>query len=126
MKLWTGIVTAKVTEAAAFYRDLFGFDVIYRGDDDWFVLLEKDGQELGFMLPRRPEQAPAFRAPYSGDGLWLVLDVDDVRTERERLGSAGVVIEVELRREPWGDHHFVVRDPAGIALDIVERRTQKD
>lgn len=122
MKLWTGIVTPRVTEAAAFYIELFGFGEVYRGDDDWIVLVQKNGYELGFMQPGRPEQAEAFRAPCSGDGVWLVLDVDDVRAEHARLRRLGVAMEVDLRQEPWGDHHFVVRDPAGIALDIVQRR----
>ena len=32
----------------------------------------------------------------------------------------GVPIEVAIRDEAWGDQHFVILDPAGIAVDVVQ------
>ena len=117
MKLWTGIVTEKVRESRDFYTRLFGCEVVF--DSDWFVLLQLGGAELGFLAPGLDSQAPPFRRPFHGDGIWVAIDVEDVDAEYARLCELGVPIEVEIRDEPWGDRHFVVRDPNGIPIDIV-------
>jgi len=58
-------------------------------------------------------------APPSG-AVRLLLQVRDVRQEARRLAAAGVVIEEEPERKPWGLLEMVVRDPDGLAIVIVE------
>jgi catechol 2,3-dioxygenase-like lactoylglutathione lyase family enzyme len=42
-------------------------------------------------------------------------------TTTARVDAAmGVPIEVELRDEPWGDRHFVVVDPNGMVIQLVQ------
>ena len=55
-----------------------------------------------------------------GRGLWVTIDVDDADAEYRRLQALGVPIEVAIRDEAWGDRHFVILDPAGIAVDVVQ------
>ncbi len=120
MKLWTGIVTDKVQESADYYVRLFGAEVIYEGDDGWLSLLQLGGNELGFMKPNLDSQAQIFRPAYQGQGMWLVLDVPNVDEEYQRIQALGIPIEVALRDEAWGDRHFVIVDPNGIGVDIVQ------
>ncbi|MEA5449556.1 VOC family protein [Leptolyngbya sp. CCNP1308] len=120
MKLWFGIITEKLEASKAFYRRLFDCEVIY--DSDWFVLLRSGQSELGFMLPNLEAQAPIFRPAFGGKGAWITIDVDDAQAEYQRIAALGVSIEVELRDEPWGDRHFVVIDPNGIGVDIVQHQ----
>ncbi|RUO24361.1 glyoxalase/bleomycin resistance/extradiol dioxygenase family protein [Aliidiomarina minuta] len=122
MKFWSGVVTAKVQESKDFYVRLFGCEVLYEGDDGWFVLLQLGDSELGFMKPGMSSQSNRFRAPYQGAGMWISVDVEDVDAEYARIKNLGVPVEVELRDEPWGDRHFVVVDPNGIGVDVVEHR----
>jgi catechol 2,3-dioxygenase-like lactoylglutathione lyase family enzyme len=121
MKLWSGVITQKVQESKDFYVRIFGFEVIYEGEGGWFVLLQLGAYELGFMLPGLDSQAAIFRSAHNGKGMWLSFDVEDVDAQYQRIQSLGVPIEVALRNEPWGDRHFVIVDPSGIALDIVQR-----
>lgn len=125
MKLWTGIITEAVEASRDFYVRLFGARVVYEGEDSWIVLLALGDAELGFMRPGLENQAPIFRPPFGGQGVWLAIEVADARAEQARLETLGVPIEVPLRDEPWGDRHFVVRDPNGIGVDIVERLAQR-
>jgi catechol 2,3-dioxygenase-like lactoylglutathione lyase family enzyme len=120
MKFWSGVVTEKLEASKAFYVKLFGCNVIF--DSEWFVLLQLGPSELGFMVPGLEEQAPIFRPAFQGQGLWVTVDVEDVDAEYERIQSLGVEIELALRDEAWGDRHFVVVDPNGIGVDIVQRR----
>ena len=122
--MWTGIVTGKVEASKDFYVRLFGAAVVYEGEGGWIVLLKLGESELGFMQPSLASQAPIFRPAFGGQGVWLALDVADAEAEQQRLAALGVPIEVALRDEPWGDRHFVVRDPNGIGVDIVQRLAQ--
>lgn len=122
MKFWSGVVTEKVQESKDFYVRLFGCQVLYEGEDGWFVLLGLGESELGFMKPGLAFQAPIYRAAFQGQGMWVTVDVEDVAAECKRIRALGVPIEVELRDEPWGDRHFAVLDPNGIGVDVVERR----
>lgn len=121
MKLWSGVVTGKVAECGAFYRDVFGCEIVFEAD--WFVLLSLGGAEIGFLKPGLESQAEAFRRPWAGDGVWITVDMADAPAEEARLRALGVPIEHALRTEPWGDRHFVVRDPAGVPVDVVQRVT---
>lgn len=124
MKLWTGIVTEAVQASKDFYIRLFGAEVVYEGEGGWIVLLRLGESELGFMQPGLASQAPIFRPVFDGRGVWLALEVADAEAEQQRLAALGVPIEAALRDEPWGDRHFVVRDPNGIGVDIVQRLAQ--
>lgn len=120
MKAWSGVVTEKVQESRDFYVRLFGFEVIYESEGGWFVLLQLGDSELGFMKPNLETQAEVFRPAFRGQGIWIAVDVDDVETEYQRIKSLDVPIEAVIRDEPWGDRHFVVVDPNGIGIDIVQ------
>lgn len=54
------------------------------------------------------------------EALRLLLQVRDVHEERRRLARAGVWIEAEPERKPWGLIEMTVRDPDGLAIVIVE------
>jgi uncharacterized glyoxalase superfamily protein PhnB len=122
VKFWSGIVTEKVRESKDFYVHLFGCEVIYEGEGDWVVLLKLGDSELGFMKPDLESQAQIFRPAFRGQGVWIAVDVEDAQAEYRRIRAMGVPIEVPLRDEPWGDRHFVVVDPNGIGVDVVQRR----
>lgn len=120
MKLWSGVITEHVESSKRFYVDLFGCEVVF--DSDWFVLLALGGGELGFLKPGIESQALVFRASYGGAGVWITIDVEDVDAQFRRLTARGIRIEVPLRDEPWGDRHFVVADPNGIPVDVVQHQ----
>lgn len=50
--------------------------------------------------------------------LWL--QVADAYAARDELAAAGVVIVEEPERKPWGLIEFVVHDPDGLAVVVVE------
>lgn len=125
MKFWSGVVTENVQESKDFYVRLFGCDVTYEGDGGWFVLLQLGNSELGFMKPGLQSQSAIFRPAFQGQGIWIAIDVEDVDAEYRRILGLGVPIEAEMRDEPWGDRHFVIVDPNGIGIDIVQHNHAK-
>ena len=96
---------------------------IFFCDGGRFVLLKIGDSELGFMKPGLKYQAPLLRPAFGGRGVWMAIEVEDAQAEYQRLKEMNVTIAVELRDEPWGDRHFAVLGPSGVALDIVQRLT---
>lgn len=116
MKLNPGIVTRRLAESKSFYLKL-GFELVF--ENDWYVLLQLNGQELAFMQPGLHFQNPMFRLEYPGHGLWLTVELHDVDAAFDKAKASGIPIEFGPLDEPWGDRHFAVLDPNGIPVDFV-------
>jgi uncharacterized glyoxalase superfamily protein PhnB len=54
-------------------------------------------------------------------GVELVLEVDDVVAERDRVTAAGWPLAEDLQDRPWGMKDFRILDPAGYYLRITDR-----
>ena len=124
MKLNAGIITSKIAETKAFYTEKLGFGVTF--ENEFYLLLHTPGEtaEISFLLPDHPSQQPLFHKAFSGHGVYLTIETDDVDKLYEELKRKGVKILVELRNEPWGDWHFAVVDPNGVAIDLVKYAPQ--
>ena len=119
MKLNAGIVTEKLAETKQFYTGQLGFGVTF--ENEFYLLLHTPDHraEISFLLPHHPSQQPVFHEPFSGKGMYLTIEVDQVDEWHSQLVSSGVKPVVDLRDEPWGDRHFTIMDPNGIAIDMV-------
>ena len=124
MKLNAGIITSKIAETKAFYTEKLGFGVTF--ENEFYLLLHTPGEtaEISFLLPDHPSQQPLFHKAFSGHGVYLTIETDDVDKLYEELKRKGVKILVEIRDEPWGDRHFAVVDPNGVAIDLVKYAPQ--
>jgi catechol 2,3-dioxygenase-like lactoylglutathione lyase family enzyme len=119
--LFPVVVTSKVAEVRDFYVQHFGFRVVFEAD--WYVQLHGlrgDGVppvELAFMMPNVESQPALLHTAFSGAGLLLTMDVDDVDAVHRTLSEAGALkdVVVSLRDEPWGQRHFLFKDPCGHA-----------
>jgi catechol 2,3-dioxygenase-like lactoylglutathione lyase family enzyme len=119
MKLNAGIITEKLAESKAFYTNVLGFGVTY--ENEFYLLMHTPNHqaEISFLLPHHPTQDPFFHAPFSGKGVYLTIEVEEIEQLYQELKSKGVHLKVDLREEPWGDKHFAIEDPNGIAIDLV-------
>ncbi len=119
MKMNAGVLTEKIAESKAFYTNKLGFGVTF--ENEFYLLLHTPDRsaEISFLLPNHPSQQSFFHKPFTGEGMYLTIEVDDVDSLYEDIKSKGVEIKVELRDEPWGDRHFAIEDPNGIGIDLV-------
>jgi catechol 2,3-dioxygenase-like lactoylglutathione lyase family enzyme len=119
------VVTPRLAEARDFYTKNLGFHVVFEAD--WYVQLhaprEGGGKpiELAFMKPGQQSQPPSLRHAFDGRGIILTLEVEDVDSIYAAVRSIGCETVVDLRDEPWGQRHFLIRDPAGNLLDVVKQ-----
>ncbi len=120
MSLRFELFVADLDATVAFYRSAFNFSLVRdeRTSDSPYVSMERDEVRLGavggpFVV------APADRRPPTG--VELVLEVDDVERERERLVEVGWPLYEDLQHRPWGLTDFRVLDPSGYLLRVTSR-----
>ncbi|WP_343746029.1 VOC family protein [Chitinophaga sp.] len=120
MKMNAGVITSRIKESKDFYTGVLGFGVTF--ENDFYLLLHTPGHEaeISFLLPGHASQQPLFQPTFQGKGMYLTIEVEDVKSSYAAIQAKGVPIEIDLRQEPWGDHHFAIIDPNGIGIDIVQ------
>jgi lactoylglutathione lyase len=89
-----------------------------RNDPDAYVSLQRGSVRVG-AARRTVADARAARLPPAG--VELVLEVDDIAVERDRVVAARWPLEEDLQDRPWGLRDFRVLDPAGYYLRITNR-----
>ena len=117
------IVTDRVAEARDFYVEWLGMEVTF--EQDWVVYVSRPAGAgrtgVCLMAPGLEHQIPDHRVSYSGSSLILTFHVEDAQRELDALRARGFEPEVDIRDEPWGQRHFMTRDPAGVWVDIVQQ-----
>ena len=119
-------IVADVPATLSFYRDMLGFEVIFRGpapDDEFFGIVRRDGamimfKALGVVQDGKEvvvEPVPNYnRKPaFSWDAYVVVPDPDALAAE---FASRGVRFSVPLRDDNDGLRGFVIEDIDGYGL----------
>jgi lactoylglutathione lyase len=89
-----------------------------RDQRDQYVSLQRGGVRVGALKSAVPDVRAARLPPA---GVELVLEVDDVVAERDRVTAAGWPLAEDLQDRPWGLKDFRILDPAGYYLRITDR-----
>lgn len=106
-----------------FYTRVLGFRLERdeRGAEAPYVAMRRGGVLLG--AARRPDRIdPAMRRPPCGTE--IVLEVEDVVAERDRVARAWP-LEEDLTRRSWGLTDFRFLDPAGYYLRITSTEKER-
>lgn len=116
---YTVIVTDDVAGTAEFYRRHFAFEAQFASD--WYVHLQsrEDDKVTLAVLAAGHETLPAEGRNATARGLLLNFEVEDVDAIHARLADAGLPMLVDLRDEPFGQRHFITRDPNGVLIDVI-------
>lgn len=126
--LYPLITTPQLLETRDFYVQHFEFDVAFEAS--WFVYLIGPGEEgargatLAFMHPDHPSNPPGPES-FDGKGMILTVEVADAASIFERFETSGAPIIHPLTDEDWGQRRFMIRDPAGVFVDVVEQIAPK-
>lgn len=115
------LMTANVAELAAFYTGHFGFETTF--ESDWYVsMAQTEGPvrfELGLLRFDHPTVPTGFR--HVAAGVIVNVEVADATEEYRRLVTdGGLPAVLPLRDEEFGQRHFIIRDPAGTLIDVIE------
>ena len=119
-------VAENLTTLRDYYLDYFGFQAVFFDADFYLHLLHPDsGIQIGFLVPNHPSQ-PEFLFPVAAkEGMVISFEVDNARSAFAEAKQLGLDIAMTLKEETWGQTHFMVRDPAGFVIDIVQHVDQQ-
>lgn len=112
---------ARLAESRDFFTRCFDMSVVFEAS--WVVMLSHrdDGSiSLGLMASDHPSSPPGPEI-FEGQGMIWTVQVDDAATLHARLAADGVPIPYPVTDAPWGQRRFMVRDPSGILVDVVEQ-----
>lgn len=121
MTLRIEIFPARLGPTVSFYTGVLGFVVVRREgtDGDGYVALQRGTVQVGAATRAAHVADLGHRRPPTG--VELVLEVDDVEAELERVRAAGWPVEEELSLRPWGLRDFRLLDPNGYYLRVTGR-----
>jgi catechol 2,3-dioxygenase-like lactoylglutathione lyase family enzyme len=113
------IFPADLSATADFYTRVLGFELVSdrRGQADPYLALRRGSVRIGAAVQAESGE-PRHRRPPTG--VELVLEVDDIFGEHDRVHAAGWPLEEDLTERPWGLRDFRVLDPDGYYLRITE------
>jgi len=118
-------ITEKLQLAKAFYTENFGFDVAF--ENDWYVhLFTQSGVQIGFLMPDHLSQSEYFHEAFSGNGAIFTLEVENVDTAHLAAKVRGLKMLSPVKAEEWGQKHFVIEDPSGVKIDVVQSTEPTD
>jgi lactoylglutathione lyase len=105
-----------------FYADVLDFQLVRdeAAADYPYVALARGAVMLGAAA--RADHRADLDSRRPPTGVELVLEVDDVEAELDRVHGRGWAIEEGLTLRPWGLRDFRILDPSGYYLRITERK----
>lgn len=111
--------TPDYDETVAFYRDGLGFPIVGSWDrdaEDRGTLFGAASGLVEVLMRPSTDDAEALFDPRPPQGVFMVIEVDDVEDAyRQALGN-GIPIQKELGRQSWGHLSFCVQEPNGLTL----------
>lgn len=114
-----GIITHKLHESRDFYAKHLDFEVVF--ENEWYIHMRARSEsrfQVAFLKPDHHTQPAVFKSAFQGKGLFYTLEVPDVDALFRKISAAGIKIELPLTEEAWGERHFAIYDPNGVAINI--------
>ena len=108
------IFPADLNATVRFYVDLLGFTLVAdrRADPLPYLDMVRHGVRIGAVAV--PGGLATHRHPPTG--VEIVIEVDYLHAERDRIARAGWPIEEDITLRPWGLKDFRLLDPDGYYL----------
>ena len=119
-------VAVQVSDPSAiadWYVTHLGCSIARSGPEPLNIRFLKDGAGQSMMeLYRNPRVAVPDYAAMDVMLLHVAFVADDPAADRDRLVAAGATIVDDLTTTPAGDQIMMLRDPWGLALQLVKRK----
>jgi glyoxylase I family protein len=117
-----GYMVADPVKAARWYVDHMGFHVRRRlSQSPWTHFLADASGHVMLEIYNNPRVTVPDYAAMDSLVLHLAFSVDDVRPARDKLLAVGASAEGEITVTDSGDQLAMLRDPWGMAIQLVRR-----
>ena len=114
-----------LTALKEFYETTFGFHSVFFDASFYLHLVSpENGIQLGFLHPNHPSQPEFLHAKMVQEGYVISFEVANAQSVLKQAEELGLTISMPLKVEDWGQTHFMVQDPAGFNIDLVQHVNQ--
>jgi len=115
------MVTPNLEAVKQFYEAVFGFNAVFYDPEFYLHLVSPStGAQLGFLLPNHDTQPAFLHHIMAADGYVITLEVKDAAQAYVEAKNLNLSIAMHLKEEVWGQIHFMLQDPAGFRVDVVQ------
>jgi len=115
------MVTSNLETVKHFYETVFGFSAVFYEQNFYLHLVSSStGSQLGFLMPNHVTQPEFLHPVMSPNGFVISLEVKDATIAYSEAQKMNLNFAMELKNEEWGQLHFMVVDPAGFRVDVVQ------
>ncbi|MBO6675472.1 MAG: VOC family protein [Rhizobiales bacterium] len=113
------IQTMDVAGTTAFYVENLDFKPTF--ESDWYVHLQSsEDEKVNIAVLRGDHETIPEEGRGTITGLILNFEVEDPDAVYERAQKAELPILKTLRDEPFGQRHFITKDPNGVLIDVIK------
>ncbi|WP_027168211.1 VOC family protein [Mesorhizobium sp. WSM3224] len=113
------LMTGDVAGTAAFYVEHFRFAPLF--ESDWYVHLRSaEDRRVNLGIVHGDHETIPQEGRGRASGLLINFEVRDPDAVYERVVAAGLPILRSLRDEPFGQRHFITKDPNGVLIDVIK------
>jgi uncharacterized glyoxalase superfamily protein PhnB len=113
------LMTGDVAGTADFYVEHFRFAPLF--ESDWYVhLRSSEDRRVNLGIVQGDHETIPEEGRGRASGLLINFEVRDPDAVYERVVAAGLPILRTLRDEPFGQRHFITRDPNGVLIDVIK------
>jgi catechol 2,3-dioxygenase-like lactoylglutathione lyase family enzyme len=113
------VSTVDLDRCRDFYCWLLGFDVLF--ESGWYTALGSRPDHIHqIAFVRADHDSVPGALGRSPAGVLVTVQVDDAGAVHDRARQGELDVVWPLRDEPFGQRHFVVRDPSGAMVDVVQ------
>jgi uncharacterized glyoxalase superfamily protein PhnB len=113
------LMTGDVAGTAAFYIKYFGFQPLF--ESDWYVHLQSvDNIRVNLGIVQGDHETIPEEGRGRASGLLINFEVRNPDAVYERILAAGLPVLRSLRDEPFGQRHFITKDPNGVLIDVIK------
>ncbi|MGX1808155.1 VOC family protein [Nocardia sp. NPDC055321] len=116
--IFPDIPSTNVAASRDFYLGLLGLTVAW--ESDWYVLLHGDGPEIQLAIVEHGHGSIPETHHDTARGVLISFEVDDATKVWTRARELELPVAQELRDEEFGQRHFMVADPNGLLVDVIE------
>jgi uncharacterized glyoxalase superfamily protein PhnB len=119
--LFPVMVANNLDKIKQFYEIVFGFNAVFYDPDFYLHLISShSGAQLGFLVPNHDSQPDFLHPIMSRHGYVITLEVKDARAAYIEAEKLALNFVMPIKEESWGQIHFMVQDPAGFRIDVVQ------
>lgn len=97
----------------------FSFKPLFASD--WYVHLQSaEDRRVNLGIVQGDHETIPEEGRGRTSGLLINFEVKDPDAVYERILAAGLPILRSLRNEPFGQRHFITKDPNGVLIDVIK------